>query len=248
MCGIHFSITKDGFPIPKPNIELLSKRGPDSLKTLHETITLPPSIKDNEYQKYHVKITSSVLSLRGATLTEQPIRDEARKLYLCWNGEAWKFKDQPIDGNDGLRLFENLVEASATVSALTEKAVINVLANVNGPFAFVFADLQAGKVFFGRDCLGRRSLLSRNSIDQDGSFVISSISDGDISHDWLEVEADGFYILDLSRIGDTLDDNSVSSIRKIPFVARSSSNIPHGLFMVSYLQRLALKTVFFRLL
>jgi hypothetical protein len=50
-------------------------------------------------------------------------------------------------------------------------------------------------LFFGRDILGRRSLLRR--LTNYGDLIISSVSDGHHDGGWAEIEADGVYCIDL---------------------------------------------------
>jgi asparagine synthetase B (glutamine-hydrolysing) len=71
-------------------------------------------------------------------------------------------------------------------------AVLDVLRGIEGPFAFVYYDAAAGRVFFGRDRLGRRSLLM--SPTGQGELALCSVP-GDAREGWREVEADGIYVV-----------------------------------------------------
>jgi asparagine synthetase B (glutamine-hydrolysing) len=114
---------------------------------------------------------------------------------LCWNGEAWKIGGIPVEGNDAQAILDLLFEASASTAGDVQ-AVLDVLLSIQGPFAFVYFDKPARKVYYGRDRLGRRSLLALHS--QDGSsLALSSIADTADSR-WEEVDADGVYVLDLA--------------------------------------------------
>ncbi|KAJ4379792.1 hypothetical protein N0V86_004976 [Didymella sp. IMI 355093] len=53
-------------------------------------------------------------------------------------------------------------------------------------------------LYYGRDCLGRRSLLRK--ITADGSLLLSSVCDNASGEGWEEVEADGIYMLDLDDV------------------------------------------------
>ena len=79
--------------------------------------------------------------------------------------------------------------------------IANKLSTVAGPYAFVAYDPDLGILCFGRDFLGRRSLLTR--VTDDGDFLLSSISDSPESSGWSEVEADGVYCVDLQRTADS---------------------------------------------
>jgi asparagine synthetase B (glutamine-hydrolysing) len=73
-------------------------------------------------------------------------------------------------------------------------AVLEVLRGIEGPFAFVYYDAGAGRVFFGRDRLGRRSLLMAPT--EGGGLALCSVA-GQTEEGWEEVEADGVYVVTL---------------------------------------------------
>ncbi|KAH6695293.1 asparagine synthase [Plectosphaerella plurivora] len=187
MCGIHVAISRNG-AAPSPSQQLktcLTNRGPDHLGREHATITA-----DNG-SCTSLAFTSTVLSLRGDHVTPQPFCSaaEGSGSVLCWNGEAWKMDGEPVEGNDGEAVFSRLVAAAG------ETAVLHVLRGIRGPFAFVYLDATASRLYFGRDRLGRRSLLQTH--DGAGGLTISSVADAADISGWSEVEADGIYVLDL---------------------------------------------------
>ncbi|CAK7213678.1 hypothetical protein SBRCBS47491_001886 [Sporothrix bragantina] len=214
MCGIHAVIEvvktedNDSHKSNKNNdIDTLSpvlrsrlvRRGPDHLGQVKTT-----SSPRQDGTSVHLSFTSTVLALRGDGLTQQPFVEtadgDAAQRVLCWNGEVWRVDGAAasVDGNDGQLLFEKL---TATDNAL------DVLRAVEGPFAFAYYDGVGGRLYFGRDRLGRRSLLQQKTAD--GCLTLSSVSDvSDVSSvgeesesffssPWTEVEADGIYVLDL---------------------------------------------------
>jgi len=137
---------------------------------------------------------STVLALRGGQVTPQPFVDASSGSALCWNGEAWKIGQDPVEGNDGQAVFTLLIQATSSKKLPSETtiAILEVLRSISGPFAFVFLDKRHGQLYFGRDRLGRRSLVSKYDFDL-GTFELCSIS-GEKGF-WLEVEADGVYQL-----------------------------------------------------
>ncbi|KAL2172915.1 hypothetical protein VTG60DRAFT_93 [Thermothelomyces hinnuleus] len=74
-------------------------------------------------------------------------------------------------------------------------AQLDVLRGIEGPFAFVYYDAVAGTVLYGRDRLGRRSLLAAAPTG-DGGLTLCSVA-GEAGGGWEEVEADGIYVLRL---------------------------------------------------
>ena len=160
MCGIFCAISaKQHVKLNAEASALLARRGPDALKT--HSVTVQASERT-----WHLTFTSSVLSLRGDQVQEQPLIDLKTGSVLCWNGEAWSFQDVPIMQNDTRAVFTELLNGS--------ESVLDVFGVVKGPFAFVFYDASARILYFGRDVLGRRSLLLSNDCTQRHELTISS--------------------------------------------------------------------------
>ena len=167
----------------------LCNRGPDHITT-HET-----RLADGA-PATHLAFTSSVLALRGDHIARQPFVDPETGSVFCWNGEAWKIRHHDVSGNDGEAVAALLNEAVKRDLEEREAAILRVLRSIDGPFAFVFFDKPSGKVYYGRDRLGRRSLVIREGGQ---CVVLSSITDAADPH-WREVEADGIYVLDVAKI------------------------------------------------
>lgn len=182
MCGIHAAISRK---LPDPIFGTLEKclrnRGPDHFGA----ITI--SLGDND-APLHVSLTSTVLALRGNHTTAQPLLDGATGSALCWNGEAWKIHGKSVNGNDGEVVLSKLTAASS----IGQVAVLDTLRAIEGPFAFIFLDRPSKTLYYGRDRLGRRSLL----VNPGSPFQLSSISDSPPTG-WSEVEADGCYTISL---------------------------------------------------
>lgn len=204
MCGIYCSLSSTCHITPDSNIQQrLQDRGPDSSGTVraifHKANASDKNMPTNEV---YITLYSTVLSLRGSSTISQPCQDTGGDYTLCWNGEAWSIAGQESPGNDTQLVYSHLVNA-LTHTALTSPTgdysaddLARALCRIAGPYAFVFFDRSRGKLFFGRDFLGRRSLLTR--VTQEGDFVISSVSDGNNLDDWTEVEADWVYCIDLN--------------------------------------------------
>src|SRR5579871_1120791 len=187
MCGIYCAISRHGFtPLTDSLKSILQSRGPDCFQ--HCTHEVQGSFTNDP--KVHISIASTVLALRGNSVISQPLLHEAVGSFFCWNGEAWKFNGQELFGNDSQTTFAHLLDAvnESDKSAAHEK-FLGALGQINGPYAFVFYESRHKKLYFGRDCLGRRSLLK--SSNAHGDLVLSSVSDLSISDQWVEVEADG---------------------------------------------------------
>lgn len=123
---------------------------------------------------------------------------------LCWNGEAWRVgggtRVVGAGENDGEVVFERLIIAAAAAAEGEEGPVVDVLRGIEGPFAFVFYDAVGGRVYFGRDRLGRRSLLL-GGLEGGGVGLCSVAGEACGGEGWREVEADGIYVIKVGEVG-----------------------------------------------
>lgn len=118
--------------------------------------------------------------------------------FQCWNGEAWTLAGKPVVGNDSTQVFSLLRTAFRLCSSESfqpQQTVPDALATITGPYAFVYFDHASRVLCFGRDPLGRRSLMFRAGAK--GEFMLASVADAD-EPGWQEVEPDGIYFIDLS--------------------------------------------------
>ncbi|KAJ5730029.1 uncharacterized protein N7483_004537 [Penicillium malachiteum] len=196
MCGIFFSLSSGTNSPSSETQSLLEKRGPDSCKThtVHKEISTP----DGQLLTYHLTFISTVLSLRGDHVYTQPLIDPTSQSVLCWNGEAWKISGKRVSGNDTehiLSLFLRAVSVDNDDSRSPAHKLGEAVASISGPFSFVFYDATNSRIFFSRDCLGRRSLLQ--GYDDDGTLKICSICDGSSSTCFQEIGFSGVYMIDL---------------------------------------------------
>ncbi|OJD16928.1 hypothetical protein AJ78_02965 [Emergomyces pasteurianus Ep9510] len=211
MCGIFFSLSTKGYVHPdEETTQLLRNRGPDSLNrhTIQLDRGVGPNLDDDSASSLYLTCISAVLALRGDRLQSQPLVDLASQSVLCWNGEAWKIQNNPVRGNDAQLIFQLLLKAiqpsdspDGSLPSQTKESeylikVAHAVGSISGPFSFVFYDGYRHRVFYGRDCLGRRALLS--GWDNAGSFKISSVCDGTLPKHFEEVETDGIHMIDLA--------------------------------------------------
>ncbi|EAA32918.2 hypothetical protein GE21DRAFT_6388 [Neurospora crassa] len=216
MCGIHAVLTPPGVThiVSSDLTRCLCNRGPDYLGQVERRVT--SSTNDDSTDCWTLKLTSTVLALRGDHVAKQPLSDldTDKGSVLCWNGEAWRINGEPVSGNDGEEIWRMLrgVEANASVTTTIpilmeeekEEHILDVFRAIEGPFAFVYWHEASRKVFFGRDRLGRRSLMMKRD-ERTGEVVLSSVAEGLSGGDanangWKEVEADGIYVLDLGML------------------------------------------------
>lgn len=117
------------------------------------------------------RLAATVLHMRGADTAAQPLILSDGSLF-AWNGEAFSGLPCPSDESDTLALAAKL---SARLSALPSGAglrvdptdiqrsvllaVRDVFSSFQGPFAFLLWHSSSQTLVFGRDPVGRRSLL-----------------------------------------------------------------------------------------
>lgn len=213
MCGIYFSLSRS-FPVlpSKETLAALESRGPDSTRSHHVHLQKEPhaptssSSRDNSV---HLTFVSTVLALRGDFVQTQPLIDAESTSVLCWNGEAWKINGELIQGNDTQVIFKEFLSASQPSPTSTTyngsynndqslQRLCRLISSISGPFSFVFYDANHARLYFTRDCLGRRSLLQ--TFDDNGNFILSSISNGVPLASFVEVETTGLHMIDLSSL------------------------------------------------
>ncbi|KAJ5659494.1 hypothetical protein N7507_005945 [Penicillium longicatenatum] len=223
MCGIFFSLSS----VPKsPTPEtcaLLEKRGPDCCQT--HTVHMEFSAPDGGPQSFHLTFISTVLALRGDHVYTQPLVDQATQSVLCWNGEAWKIAGERVSGNDTEHVFNLFLQAVAGDRNGPAHRLGEAVASISGPFAFVFYDATKSRLFFSRDCLGRRSLLQ--GYEDDGALKICSLCDGSSSAPFKEVGFDGVYMIDLTRSYDLSASKDQYRIETLPWSSDFSTPAGH---------------------
>ena len=189
MCGIYFSLSRSRAQLPEnETISTLKSRGPDAFRTLRIHVACP----DRSGNNYESTFCSSVLALRGNHVEEQPLVDGESGSILCWNGEAWKKDGQEVTGNDSAAVFSALLRATASNSSPSR--VAEVLTSITGPFAFVFYDASSSTLYYGRDRLGRRSLILQQEIPN--QLVLCSVSTPSLAKP-REVSSDQIHYLSL---------------------------------------------------
>jgi asparagine synthetase B (glutamine-hydrolysing) len=130
-----------------------------------------------------------VLHLRGQKVL-QPKEHDGN--LLLFNGEIFggDFFDQLNGGNDTEFL------SNALRNAKSQEDILNIISGIHGPFAFIFWKKDLNKLYYGRDVLGRRSLLKLKS-RRSQSLILASVSEELDDDEWEEVATTGVFGLDL---------------------------------------------------
>ncbi len=166
MCGILFTLTSAKKSAFVDGNSFISSRGPDSIQEFKFQL---------ENDDVNAVGASSVLHLRGPLTVSQPL--QSTRFCLQWNGEIFDFndscdKEHLLEGNDTQFLFKKVTELPE--ESFNEE-LVQLMGKIHGPWAFVLVDKLSKKVYFGRDCFGRRSLTFRFNSDQK-ELVVASCS------------------------------------------------------------------------
>jgi asparagine synthetase B (glutamine-hydrolysing) len=197
MCGIYCEIRRDKHSQTIGETEkLLRQRGPDHYGCVQQE--LAPESDKSSSAKVYMTFAASVLGLRrdqDDKSIAQPLALADSRGFLCWNGEAWKYDNERITGSDTKFISEKLNSVPLDADDFHERT-LDVFSKICGPFAFIYCNKPKGMLYYGRDCVGRRSLL--RSVAEYGYCIVSSVADRSIVTEWKEVEADGIYMINLS--------------------------------------------------
>jgi len=114
-----------------------------------------------------VVLVGSLLQMRGREPSAQPLVGSDGSVLL-FNGEIF----------GGMHVSEDSNDAEVLLSALTEAGgdVPRTMARVRGPWAFVLWEPREGRLWYGRDVMGRRSLLYRGGASSDPADPFQLVS------------------------------------------------------------------------
>jgi asparagine synthetase B (glutamine-hydrolysing) len=217
MCGILCILTLraaasllSSCPEVRKVLPAIRKRGPDSQGVIEDKFT---DEQGNECGG--ILMHSAVLHLRGVQRCDQPLRD-AQGNTLCWNGEVFGGELVVEHANsDTPVVLRELVAAVEDKNHQAEsgvEAIMHALQKIEGPFAFIFWHASTRRLWYGRDRLGRRSLLVRKPLrdEPDVTCALSScVGHADALRDirdtgavWEEVPPMGVYCVHVDGVGD----------------------------------------------
>ncbi|XP_015127790.1 asparagine synthetase domain-containing protein 1 [Diachasma alloeum] len=155
------------------------RRGPDDLR--------PVFFGGDMNGKWNAEFRGWVLWTQGSSMTPQPFREVIGNVLL-WNGDIFS---GPL-AQDSISDTEHLYTALESSGD-----ILHTLGSVEGPFSFIYYDQPSESLYFGRDSIGRHSLLIKIE-EEKRRLIISSVASKSLEK-WREVPALGVYMLDLKR-------------------------------------------------
>ncbi|KAG6831260.1 hypothetical protein H0H92_011770 [Tricholoma furcatifolium] len=209
MCGIFFAArannTDDTFGALSQKLQVANAaRGPDAQGYYQTSVN--SGAEDS--LTFVLEFYASELRLRGDNFVEQPHHRDGH--VLCWNGEIFDGMDISAHENDGVRLFDKL----RTLDTADE--IQDLFASIEGPYAFVYYQSSSRRLFFGRDPLGRRSLLIHKPTSSSPYILLASVSAGiDAGYEFEELPTESIFCLDL-QISRDLRTDFDSCIKPLP--------------------------------
>lgn len=138
---------------------------------------------------------SSILSLRQPFFS-QPI--QSHNLILQFNGEL--YNEDCLHSNDTEFIINRLVSNISIYNR--REGILKTITELRGEFAFTIYDQLEAKLYFGRDYIGRRSLVfhigdfTKTSEDSKPELIISSLPPSD-ANTFQECESSKIKIFDL---------------------------------------------------
>ncbi|KAG7202299.1 hypothetical protein KM043_018631 [Ampulex compressa] len=188
MCGIycHLSCNHDNTAtnLDKWNMckELITARGPDELTERFEQLT----------DKWFAHFAASILWTQGDSLVKQPVTDTNGNILL-WNGDI--YTGSLVDMH---QFTDNTNDTSIMYNALqVSPDVVSTLSKVHGPYSFIYYQKADNHLYFGRDIIGRHSLLLQLD-NENKSLTLMSVTNKQMKN-VIEVPAIGIFVMDLNK-------------------------------------------------
>ncbi|CAH1788335.1 unnamed protein product [Owenia fusiformis] len=214
MCGISLVLCSCNDDRHKTIEERLARRGPDMQICVEQRLA-------DAVTGY---FTGCVLHLQGSP-TPQPVLDKDGNVLL-WNGEIFGGIEVDARENDTDVLHSRLGGCE------TDNELLDVMRQIQGPWAFIYWQEKQNNLWFGRDIFGRRSLLLNHS-QGSSEICLSSIKLDQYGEDWQEIPAAGIYKISITpetlisniSLFAGVNDSGVNSVRTVlyPYVSPSVS-------------------------
>lgn len=183
MCGIFCCIHEarnDSESFAQWNIckDVIAARGPDHLTEKHISLN----------HHWHGHFAAAVLWMQGSEIITQPSLDDNNNLLL-WNGDI--FSGCLAKDNDVCDTNVILAELQSTTD------IMSVLWKIEGPYSLIYYQKSTDTLYFGRDIIGRHSLLLK--IDSKAnSLTLTSVANKNMKG-IVEVPAIGIFAVNLNN-------------------------------------------------
>jgi len=142
-------------------------------------------------------IAGAVLAMRGSAVVRQPhvVEKQGRRFYVLFNGEIYRLRGSEIEGNDTEVLAKEITELLLMEEEVRGQKLAQMMGEVEGPWSIVICDEKNGTIFFGKDRLGRRSLLELTDAPDEMVSILCSVN---VNGNLKEIKPEGIYEISLS--------------------------------------------------
>jgi asparagine synthetase B (glutamine-hydrolysing) len=199
MCGIAAVLGEASAALHVDLEASLVRRGPEHVESIH----IPAS---------RLTLCAGVLHLRGDIMCRQPVQDLHGNV-LVWNGEIFGGPMFiPVNVSDTLFLSNFLADATLGTTSSLEvvKTIQHVLRPLQGPYALCFYHHATRTFVYGRDPLGRRSLVVYNDAMNSLLIVASTAVHDRTLKPWTEVPCTGLFSICCHQYYDNATNHSFS--------------------------------------
>lgn len=158
-------------------------------------------------------LLNSLLQIRGNCPRRSTLRDEETGNILLWNGEVFEGIDMAAGDNDGECIL------AALRNAKMRSDVANCFSKLRGPWAMVFWHATTKSFWFGRDVMGRKSLLVKMPSQSNEAFVLTSVRGNSTEIDEFREVEPGMYVMDFSNFDEASQEGrgAIPDIERIPW-------------------------------
>ncbi|OAD52969.1 Asparagine synthetase domain-containing protein 1 [Eufriesea mexicana] len=184
MCGIFCCVSQNHKSSIKISHEwevcknLVSARGPDGIQEKFENLT----------PNWFGHFVASVLWMQGSNLSEQPLIDSNGNILL-WNGDIFS----------GKLAQDNMCDTNVLLNALQSSSnILTVFQEIQGPYSFIYFQKSSSLLYFGRDIIGRHSLLIKINTDKN-VLTLTSVASKEINK-IIEIPAVGIFVMNLANL------------------------------------------------
>ncbi|KAL8161459.1 hypothetical protein V2J09_012948 [Rumex salicifolius] len=158
----------------------VSEEGPNCEESRIRSILNSAADGESRYRTSNImaemQFIGAELQLRGTHPIQQPLTDPFANV-LAYNGEIYGGLDLNGDDNDTEALMDALCNCcSCYLHEDGRNKIPELLSLIKGPWALIYWQDSTRTLWFGRDALGRRSLLVHWPTSEDTRFLLSSVS------------------------------------------------------------------------
>ncbi|XP_063978293.1 asparagine synthetase domain-containing protein 1 isoform X1 [Diachasmimorpha longicaudata] len=155
------------------------RRGPDNVHSVF--------IGKNISGEWNAEFRGWVLWTQGSSMTSQPLQEGMGNILL-WNGDIFSGP-----------LAQNVVSDTEYLYTAIQQSgdIVQTFRSVEGPYSFIYYDQSSKLLYFGRDIIGRHSLLIK-IVPEKRRMLISSVASKNLDK-WMEIPSLGIYVMDLKR-------------------------------------------------